>query len=175
MGRLRRALTAQGSGTSSSPITIHWQPGATLSSADWGGGSAFSTNGNTYLTLDGGSDGSIQATAEGSGLADQGVASVGINALGCTGCTFENLTIANLYQHTSASDTSVDQTQDNAIRFSGSHLTIADNTIHDVGWALYAEWRNGDANNAIYGNDISTPTTASTSSCQRVDRTALLL
>ena len=154
-GLISTGLVAHGSGSSGNPITIQWQPGATLSSADWGGGSAFSTNGNTYLTLDGGSDGSIQATAEGSGLADQGVASVGINALGCTGCTFENLTIANLYQHTSASDTSVDQTQDNAIRFSGSHLTIADNTIHDVGWALYAEWRNGDANNAIYGNDIS--------------------
>jgi hypothetical protein len=88
-------------------------------------------------------------------LADQGVASVGINALGCTGCTFENLTIANLYQHTSSSDTSVDQTQDNAIRFSGSDLTIANNTIHDVGWALYAEWRNGDANMSIHGNNIS--------------------
>ena len=74
--------------------------------------------------------------------------------MGCSGCTIENLTIANLYVHSSASDTSVDQTQDNAIRFSGSNLTIANNTIHDVGWALYSIWANGNANDSIDGNNI---------------------
>jgi hypothetical protein len=125
-----------------------------MSSPDWNNRSAIDTNGFGYLTFDGGSDGSIQATAQGSGLADQGVASQGIYALNCTGCTFEHLTIKNLYRHTSASDTSVDQTLDNAIVFSGSHITIAGNTIHDVGWALFARWRDGDAHNLITGNNI---------------------
>ena len=53
-----------------------------MSSADWSGGSAIDTNGNDYLTFNGGNNGtSIQATAEGTGLADQGVASQGIYAL----------------------------------------------------------------------------------------------
>src|SRR6201999_3427786 len=73
----------------------------------------------------------------------------------CTHCTIERLTIADLYVHSSRGDTSVDATQDNAIRFSGSWLVIADNTIHDVGWALYAEWNSGNGHDRIYGNDIS--------------------
>ena len=126
-----------------------------MSSADWSAGSAIDTNGNDYLTFNGGNNGtSIQATAEGSGLADQGVASQGIFALSCAGCTFENLTIANLYVHTSTSDTSVDQTMDNGIVFSGSNITVANNTIHDVGWAVFARWAAGDANNRIYGNNV---------------------
>ena len=153
-GTISSALTAQGSGTSSSPITVLWQPGATMTSPDWGGGAAFDTNGQTHLTLNGGSNGSIQATQLGTGLADQGGHARAISADDCTGCTFENLTIANFYVHTSLSDTSVDQTQDNAIVFSGSHITVANNTIHDVGWALHGEWNNGDGNDAIYGNNI---------------------
>lgn len=153
-GVISSRLAAYGSGRVGAPITVYWEPGATLSSPDWGGQAAFETNGHSYLTLDGGVDGSIQATAEGSGLADQGVASMGIAALGCSGCTFERLTIENLYRHTVASDTSVDQTMDNAIRFSGSHVTIAGNTIHDVGWALVADWASGDADASIHGNNI---------------------
>lgn len=154
-GTISSSLSAQGSGTSSSPITVYWEPGATMSSSDWGGGAAVYTNGHTYLTFNGGNNGtSVQATAEGSGLADQGIASIAFDAMNCTGCTFENLTIANLYVHTSTADTSVDQTADNAFKFSGSDITIADNTMHDVGWALYAIWSNGNSNDQIYGNDI---------------------
>ena len=154
-GTISTPLSVQGSGTSSSPITVYWTSGSTMSSADWSGGPAINTNGNDYLTFNGGNNGtSIQATAEGTGLADQGVASQGIYALSCAGCTFENLTIANLYVHTSTSDTSVDQTEDNGIVFSGSNITVADNTIHDVGWAVFSRWGNGDANNRIYGNNV---------------------
>jgi hypothetical protein len=153
-GTISTPLVAYGSGTSSEPITIAWQPGATLSSPDWGGGAAIATNNNNYLVFNGEGVGSIQATALGSGLADQGEHAQAFWAENCTGCTFENLLIENLYQHTSNTDTSVDQTMDNAIRFSGSDITIADNTIHDVGWALYASWNDGDSNISIYGNNI---------------------
>ena len=126
-----------------------------MSAPDWTGGGAVNTNGNSYITLNGGDNGtSIQATADGSGLADQGVASKGISASRCTGCTFENLTIANLYVHTSTSDSSVDQTSDNAIKWSGSNVTVADNTVHDVGWALWFSGSTGDTNEEIYGNDV---------------------
>jgi hypothetical protein len=126
-----------------------------LSSPDWHGRSAVDTNGFNHLTFDGGDNGtSIQATAQGSGLTGQGVASQGFYALDCNACTFENLTIANLYVHTSTSDSSVDQTLDNGIVFSGSNITIAHNVIHDVGWAVFARWGNRDHNDRIYGNDI---------------------
>ncbi len=163
-GQISSRLVAYGSGRKGAPITVYWEPGATLSSPDWGGHAAFETNGHRFLTLDGGVDGSIQATADGSGLADQGVASMGVMAIGCSGCTVEHLTIENLYRHTLASDTSVDQTLDNAIRFSGSNVTIADNRIHDVGWALVADWANGDRNASIHGNNIYNTDHAFTSS-----------
>ena len=154
-GTISSPLTVQGSGSSSSPITVFWEPGATMSAPDWTGGGAVNTNGNSYITLNGGDNGtSIQATADGSGMADQGVASKGISASRCTGCTFENLTIANLYVHTSTSDSSVDQTSDNAIKWSGSNVTVADNTVHDVGWALWFSGSTGDTNEEIYGNDV---------------------
>src|SRR5437763_9887842 len=147
-------LQAQGSGVAGRPVSVYWEPGAKLSSPNWAAGPAFSTNGYGHLKLNGGGHGLIEATALGSDLPDRGQHAVGIYARGCNGCTIENLTIANLYVHSSASDTSVDQTEDNAIRFSGSNLTIANNTIHDVGWALYAVWGNGNANDSIHGNHI---------------------
>ena len=153
-GAISSSLQAQGSGTSTAPITVYWLPGATMSSPEWGGGAAFDTNDEAYLTLNGGLNGSIQATQLGTGLAGQGVHAQAISAEDCTGCTFANLIIANFYVHTSSSDVSVDATQDNAIVFSGSNITIADNTIHDVGWALHGQWNDGDGNNSIYGNDI---------------------
>jgi len=151
-GTITSQLTMQGSGTAGHPITVYWEPHATLSSPM--GTASVLTNGQSYITLDGGTDGSIQATALGSGLPGHGHWAQAVYALNCTGCTFRNLTIANFYRHTSAIDTSVDATQSNGIRFSGSDITIADNTIHDLGWALYAEWNNGDGHNRIYGNDI---------------------
>jgi hypothetical protein len=153
-GTISTPLQAQGSGVPGTPIAVYWEPGAKLSSPNWDGGAAFGTNGHSYLKLNGGGHGLIEATALGTDLPDRGQHAVGIQAWNCNGCTIENLTIANLYVHTSPSDTSVDQTQDNAIRFSGSNLTIANNTIHDVGWALFADWANGNANDSIHGNNI---------------------
>jgi hypothetical protein len=154
-GTIASQLSFKGSGASGNPITVFWEPGSTMSSPDWSGRSAITTNGNSYITLNGGNNSvSIQATAEGTGLAGQGVASQGIYGLGCNGCTFANLTIANLYVHTATSDNTMDQTLDNGILYSGSNVTVADNTIHDVGWAVFAEWHNGDQNNVIYGNEI---------------------
>lgn len=153
-GTISTPLGAQGSGVPGMPVTVYWEPGARLSSPNWAEGAAFRTNGHSYLKLNGGGHGLIEATALGTDLPDQGQHAVGIQAWSCNGCTIENLTIANLYVHTSPSDTSVDQTQDNAIRLSGSNLTIANNTIHDVGWALFADWANGNANDAIHGNNI---------------------
>jgi len=160
-GTITSPIIAGGSGTASNPITVYWEPGATMSSPDWGGsaeapGAAFSTGGNRYLILNGGNNGrSIQATAEGSGLADQGIPSQAILANNCTGCTFENLTIANLYVHSVSRDTTVDQTLDNAFFIDGgSNITIANNTVHDVGWAIVTYWNNGDGDEAIYGNNV---------------------
>lgn len=154
-GTISSGLVVRGSGTAGDPITVYWEPGATMSAPDWGGGDAVYVANVSDVTFDGGDNGvSVEATAAGSGLPDQGRTDTAFAAPNCNGCTFENLTIANLYRHSARSDTSVDQTQVNAFGWYGSNVTIANNTIHDAGWAISAAWRNGDSANFIYGNDV---------------------
>jgi hypothetical protein len=184
------ALTFQGSGSSGNPITLYFQPGSTISMPVCPGSGCINTNSKTYLTIDGGStvggggsDGVIQATENGSAhgspsYPDQVSPSDGISAMNCSNCTIENLTIANLYVHDDINDEATynvetppntfDHTRIRAVDFSGSNLTIENNTIHDVGWALVGEWNvtngpdspndggnGGDGNVRIQGNTIS--------------------
>ena len=163
-GTISSGLTMRGSGTSGNPITIAWEPGATMAAPTWStapNNAAISTDNNSYLTFNGGNNGvSIQATQEGTGRAYQGVDNTGIWAGGstsgdeCNNCTFENLTIANLYVHTSPADQSLSAGQVCAICWAGSNVTIANNTIHDGLWVLQGAWHNGDSNNYIYGNNV---------------------
>jgi hypothetical protein len=150
-GTISSTVSIRGQGAPGRPITIVFQPGAKLSQPVCS--PCLQADGASYVTVYGWRDGTIESTQDGSSLPDH-AAAVGIEAMGCRGCTFSKLTIADMYVHTSPADDSIDQTQDNAIRFSGHDLTIADNTIHDVGWALYASWSNGDGHVRIYGNRI---------------------
>ena len=109
--------------------------------------------GLSYYTVNGQNTGTIENTANGTGLAYQQT-SEAIEAYGCTGCTIENLTIANIYTHTSSSDTAMDQTSVRCISFNGSNITISGNTMHDVGWCLFQNYNNGDANVTSPGNTI---------------------
>jgi hypothetical protein len=153
-GTITSQLMAHGSGTTSSPITVQWTSGATLSEPVCPGTGCFDTNNQTDLTLNGGSNGSIQSTANGTGLAHQTSGVDGIYAAGCTGCTFENLLIENMYVHTSTSDTAIDGSENQGIFISGSNINILNNTIHDVGWAILSQFRNGDGNVTISNNNI---------------------
>jgi len=154
-GSINISLTAQGNGASSNPINLQWESGARLSEAVCPSSGCVNISNRSYITLDGGSNGVIEDTANGTGLANKVSASVGILAADCSNCTVKNLTVQNMYLHTLLSDTSIDHTQNNAIKFSGSNITIANNTIHDVGWALYQDQRTcTDTNVTINGNNI---------------------
>lgn len=153
-GTITSSITAQGSGSSGNPITVVWEPGATMSQAYCPTTGCFNTNGKTYLTLNGESVGSIQATANGSGLANQQSGN-GISATGCNNCVIENLTIQNIYQHTSSSDTSGNAQSTGGIAFNGaSNITIAGNTIDNTATGVYDDPSNGDSNIQITGNNI---------------------
>ena len=153
-GTISTPLVAQGSGSSGNPVTVYWEPNASLSEAVCPSSGCFDTNGQKYLTLNGGSSGSIQSTANGTGRANQVSGVEGILATSCTGCTIEDLTIDDMYVHTSTSDSTIDGSQNRGIDFSGSNLTIKDNTLHDDAWSLYGEFSNGDANVTLAGNNI---------------------
>src|SRR5215469_13132270 len=69
-GTISSSLTFQGSGGAGNPITLLAEPGANLTSVNFSA-NAINGNGQSYLVMDGGSNGVIQNTGTGSTLASQ--------------------------------------------------------------------------------------------------------
>jgi hypothetical protein len=144
------------SGKNGSPITLLFENGAVLTSAYWAG-SVIAINGNSYITIDGGTNGIIQATANGTNLANKAdngecVTSQSGNA---TNVTVQNLTCANLYVDASPSDNGGEDTYGFDI-WNTSNLVIQNNTIHDVKWAIRNSYGVGStySNLTVTGNNI---------------------
>ena len=127
----------------SSNITIYLA-GAKLTSPAWSGAGAIDMSKVSNVVVDGGGTGVIQNTANGTTLGHKNN-SAGIYAWNCNGCQVKNLTIANMYVHTSVYDSGVSQSQVNCVSFLGSsNFTINNVTCHDAGWAF-----------AGYGNNFT--------------------
>jgi hypothetical protein len=139
-------LTVRGSGSAGSPITIKFLTGTVLSAPHWSGNGAIHMDGVSDIVVDGGTNGVIENTANGTGRAYH-QNSVAVHAAGCNGCTVQNLTIQNLYVRTSASDTAPSHSI-NCVYWHGSNsLTINRVTCHDASWAIA-----GDGNNFTLAN-----------------------
>ena len=96
-------LSAVNSGSGGSPITVVWEPNAMLQAPYFQGSRTtptcgITTNGKNYWVFNGGANGVIQNTENGTGLANQ-ADTCGINIARCTGCVVKNLVIANGYVH----------------------------------------------------------------------------
>jgi hypothetical protein len=98
LGTLTNSLTISGSGGPGSPITIYFEPAAKFSAATWTNNSAIIQSAS-YITIDGGSNGVVEATANGTGLANSNDIT-GVYLLNCSGVIVKNLIIQNLYVHT---------------------------------------------------------------------------
>jgi hypothetical protein len=129
-------LQVLGSGKSGSPITILFESGAMLSStAYWGSNGAINLNGNSWVTIDGAHTGVVQNTSNGTGLAFAR-ASTGLYLSHTNNVTVQNLTIANICQHKSSSDTNACNSggvNDQAVKITGGavNLLLQGDTIHD--------------------------------------------
>ena len=98
-------LTFQGSGSEGSPVTLRFESGALLQCAYWGPNGAIFSSGRSYLVVDGGANGVIQATDNGTSLGNQRDGK-GVFLTMCDNCEVKNLSIANIYVHSSAADES---------------------------------------------------------------------
>jgi hypothetical protein len=135
-------LSAGGSGTSSSPITIKFEPNAVLAAPYWSSLGTINLSGRSYFVIDGGTNGLIKNTANGTGRGNA-QDSRGIYARSCTGCVVKNLTIADLYVRTSVTDVAVRQTAVNCVYWLNSNnITITHVTCHDAGWAFAGNGNN---------------------------------
>jgi hypothetical protein len=152
-------LTPKGNGAVGNPVIIRFDTGAILEAPyfapppNGGCGGAICLYGLSYYTIDGQKTGTIENTANGTTLAYKQPTEA-IEGFNCNHCTVENLTIANMYVHTSTGDTSANAVAQRCISFSGSNWLIQNNVMHDAGWCLYNNFSNGDGNVVIAGNTI---------------------
>ena len=138
----QQLIVVRGNGTSTSPITIKWEPNAVLTAPYWSPMGAIYMSGASYVVLDGGTNGVIRNTANGTGRAYT-QSSRAVYASDCTGCTVKNLTIADLYVRTAATDMAPVQTDLNCVFFLDSNnFTISHVTCHDTGWAFAGRGNN---------------------------------
>lgn len=132
----QRLLIVGGSGTSTSPITIKFETNTVLTAPYWSSAGAIYEDGKSYIVIDGGTNGLIKNTANGTGRGNA-QSSRGIFAANCNGCVVKNLTIADLYVRTSYSDLAVTQQGVNCVYFlNANDFTITHLTCHDTGWAF---------------------------------------
>lgn len=101
-GTFTRRLTIQGSGTAAAPIHLVFAPGAKFVAPKWDPSGAIAAEGRHHLVLDGGSDGAIYATNNGTTLAfhEHGY---GVVFTRCGDFEIRNLSLSNLYVRTPGS------------------------------------------------------------------------
>jgi hypothetical protein len=153
-------FTFQKSGNSSSPVTLKFDSGAVLSAPYWSANGAISCTNLSYITVDGGSTGVIQNTANGTNQSNH-QSSAGFAANGCTNSQVMNLTIKNIYinagSSSNASDTNGVNTQDIVFNGNSTDSVVANNTLSQAKTGvMFCADPGGDASGVqIYGNNIS--------------------
>jgi hypothetical protein len=149
-GVITSSLTAQKSGASSSPITIQFEANAKISVPFCAGDACLSVNGLSWITIDGGSNGIIENTANGTNLANH-ANSTAIDAANTTNVEVRNLLIQNLYVHVGTTD-AAEQFPDGCVIFNGANNFSVHGIIgHDMHWCLTG----GGSNVSVYDNEVS--------------------
>jgi hypothetical protein len=139
-------LMVGGSGAAGEPITIKFMPYAVLTAPYWSGMGAIDIDYRSHIVIDGGTNGIIENTANGTGRAYH-QNSVAIHAYKCTSCTVQNLTIQNLYVRTSISDLAPSASINCVYWHLANYMTVNHITCHDAAWAIP-----GDGNNFTLEN-----------------------
>lgn len=132
-------LVTQSNGTSGNPITLLFESGAVLQAPYWSGPAIYVTN--NYVTVNGGTNGLIQATANGSALTYQQPGGSCVSGVGASNFLVENLTCANIYVRTTmlASFTSCSTSDDYGTGVAdsdGNNVQFTNITAHDMHWAV---------------------------------------
>ncbi len=137
---------------------IWFENGAKLSAPTWSGSwwgveGAIQATGVSYIVVDGGNDGVIEATESGTTL--QQVPSQGVMLSGVSHFELRNLAILNMYVRTAATDTAAGGT--GVFVAGGSSIDIHDLTITDVQAGVSVDYPGSQttAHIQVHGNTIS--------------------
>ncbi len=158
-------LTFQASGTSGNITTLHFESGASLQEAYFGSGGAININGQSYVTVDGGTNGFIEATSNGtsgssacpSGSCSNQQNSQGIEGCG-SNCTIQNLTIADMYVKTSSTDEAANTLSVDCIDVGSngnalSNVVVNNNIEHDCLNGILFQYGTSGGSNLTFSNN----------------------
>lgn len=130
-------ITFYGSGTSGSPITLVFEPGAKLTSPAWSARGAINLNGHSFIALDGGASGVIENTDNGTDKAWQ-LPSRLLYSSGSDNIEIRQFALNNayVYQRDSLSDqATADGSAAVILASAGSNISIHHNTATNCGGA----------------------------------------
>jgi hypothetical protein len=154
------AFAFHGSGTSASHITLKFESGAQLNAPYWSSKGAINCSNQSYTTVDGGTNGLIQNTANGTRLANHQT-STGFYGSNCTNSEVKNLTVQNIYVNqgstSSATDTAGANTADILFIGNSTNSKVDYNKVSQAKTGIqFAMDPNGDASNCqIFNNSVS--------------------
>jgi len=148
-GTIGNAMIAAGNGSNGHPVSIVFEPGAKLSQAVCPFTGCLNLDGHTDIYVDGFGtvdgfghlstpNGKIEATANGSALANQVANSRCMQADSSTRITITRLLIQNCYVHTLAADHVPSAPDPTAVHAAGAQtFKVLNSIIHDANWAVY--------------------------------------
>lgn len=131
-------ITTQGSGSSGKPITVLFESGAVLTADYWNPSTGAININHSYIVIDGGANGIIQNTNNGTSLAYQ-VDSRGIYAGTGTNVEIRNLTVKNIYQKVGAGSDSYG-TSLYAAAAASQNINIHNNTFSNSHYHIYTHF-----------------------------------
>lgn len=161
-GTLTSSISILGSGTVGDLITVLFASGAKFSATTWPSAPSATTGGaivifqQSYITVDGGTNGAIECTANGTNLANQ-VDSKGINATSSSFLTVQNLIIRTMYLRVQGTDVSagangIQNTAKNGNSF--TDFTVNNCTISDCSTGIATDYVAGCMNYTITNNTV---------------------
>lgn len=183
-GTISTQLATKAAGSSGSVITILFENDAMFSAPTWTVRTGAITINNNYITLDGGTNGIIQATDNGTPISEtcygspcgwantfdyyNDISGVYINRASYV--TVQNLTIQKIYDRTNSADCITSAGEDIEISGNSNNIVINHNTLSDGRFAVYGILTNTSnitvSNNTIRntgtGINISPGNTSST-------------
>jgi hypothetical protein len=148
VGTFTNPLIIQGDGQIGNPITIYFEPGAQFTSPCWPASGAIQLNGRSHIVIDGGVNGLIQNTNNGTGLSTN--SSSGVYGLAYF-TTIQNLTITNIFRKIKGI---IDDTrQGYPMNLQGSSITVSNCVVSDGDCGVsYSAALNLQANYTVIGN-----------------------
>ena len=153
-GTISTALTVQGSGTDGNIITIKFEDDAKLSKNTWGAsGAAVTISSKSYILIDGGTNGIIEATDNGTALTYQDDQR-GVYISNGTEVEIKNLTINNLFVRTPGTGGAFGS---NGIRAEGTSTTLSihHNTCNYMNSCVYVAYGGTSSWVLVYNNTFN--------------------